>query len=75
MTTTRANSRSFRLYGETPGVGCVSLRDLAAAAGSIRPRSREAHRGEMVSRLEKLLLDPNADVREKVRSSLLRLAA
>lgn len=74
MSPTSANIRSIRRHGETPRTGCVSLRDLAAAAGAIRPRACNA-RPEMIILLEKHLRDPDGDVREKARSSLQRLAA
>ncbi len=57
-----------------PGSACLSLGDLAAAAGSIRGSSTR-HRSEMAHRLRRLLQDSNFDIRQEALRALGRLTA
>ena len=72
---TPAAVRSIRENSDRLPDGCVRLSDLAAAAGSIRSRPEELRDNALAGLLQRLLQDPDADIPQKARQSLLRLAA
>jgi len=57
-----------------PGSACLTLGDLAAAAGSIRGSSTH-HRSELARRLRRLLQDSNFDIRQEAIRALARITA
>ena len=56
------------------GSACLSVGDLATAAGSIRGSSTR-YRAELTQRLRRLLQDSNGDIRQEALPALGRLAA
>jgi len=72
---TSAKVRPIRQASARRQGGCVRLSDLAAAAGSIRSRQAGLRDDELAGLLRRLLQDPDTQIQQKARHSLLRLAA